>query len=349
MIGSTVSTRSVRLSAKPVRVTISANARPSAGRAGAAAQRQQERVPRDAAAAAAGEAAQAPDLLGRQPLDQQRRHEARRRRPGSACSRMRRTGKKVKSTTSAVTVVTAPATKASPLKAPRARARCESSDQQRDQRRARRRRPCPTCRVSSSPNSAVEPVGRPAAQADGEALRDEQDRPMPRPSSSERAAPVARRPAGARSPRRRPAPAAPAPATSGRCASIWPAPRGVVLRRPQAGEPGAQSRSRPAARTTAAGKQPAPPTRLAGRPALRSGAARHHSGLGQRADLLVPAREQALALGRLAVLREVVVDQLDVGELRRLAAAAVSPCSTAPGTAWPRRRASARRAVSAQS
>ena len=36
-----------------------------------------------------------------------------------------------------------------------------------------------------------------------------------------------------------------------------------------------------------------------------------------RADLLVPALEQALALGGRAVLREVVVDELDVGDLRR--------------------------------
>src|SRR5690348_1619917 len=39
--------------------------------------------------------------------------------------------------------------------------------------------------------------------------------------------------------------------------------------------------------------------------------------LRQRRDLLVPAREEARTLGRRAVLGEVVIDELDVGKLRR--------------------------------
>src|SRR4030095_6173581 len=41
------------------------------------------------------------------------------------------------------------------------------------------------------------------------------------------------------------------------------------------------------------------------------------SSLGDAADFLVPALEQALAFGRRSVLREVVVDELDIGDLRR--------------------------------
>src|SRR5206468_3871160 len=38
---------------------------------------------------------------------------------------------------------------------------------------------------------------------------------------------------------------------------------------------------------------------------------------GLRCDVAIPALEQALALGRRAVLGEVVIDELDVGYLRR--------------------------------
>ena len=51
---------------------------------------------------------------------------------------------------------------------------------------------------------------------------------------------------------------------------------------------------------------------------LSTGATDAFDGLfGDGADLLVPALQQALALGGRAVLREIVVDELDVGELRR--------------------------------
>ena len=75
MIGSTVSTRSVFLKRKPVRVTISAKARPSTvvpapqhSARNSVFQATPQRPPPD-------EAAQAPDLLRGQPFDQQRRHE----------------------------------------------------------------------------------------------------------------------------------------------------------------------------------------------------------------------------------------------------------------------------------
>src|SRR5258708_11383849 len=44
---------------------------------------------------------------------------------------------------------------------------------------------------------------------------------------------------------------------------------------------------------------------------------RSDASLGGAADLAVPAFEQALALGRRAVLGEVVIDELDVGRFRR--------------------------------
>ena len=60
--------------------------------------------------------------------------------------------------------------------------------------------------------------------------------------------------------------------------------------------------------------------------------------------------EQARALGRRAVLREVVVDELDLGELRRLRRRAAHSCSTAPGrTPSPARRSLCASGVSAQS
>ena len=72
--------------------------------------------------------------------------------------------------------------------------------------------------------------------------------------------------------------------------------------------------------------------------------------LRQRRDFLVPLRQQARALGRRSVLGEVVVDELDLGELRRLRRRARRSCSTAPGrTPSPARRCSALRDVSAQS
>src|ERR1700757_2542913 len=42
------------------------------------------------------------------------------------------------------------------------------------------------------------------------------------------------------------------------------------------------------------------------------------ASLGQSEDLLVPLGEQPRALRRRAVLREIVVDELDLGEFRRL-------------------------------
>ena len=91
-----------------------------------------------------------------------------------ACSRMRRIGQAVNSTIEAATVVTAPATKASPPKPPRSRQADRQQRQQGDQHQ-RAAGPMPTWRASSSPNSGVEPVRGPAAQADAERLGDEQD------------------------------------------------------------------------------------------------------------------------------------------------------------------------------
>ena len=65
--------------------------------------------------------------------------------------------------------------------------------------------------------------------------------------------------------------------------------------------------------------------------------------LRQVLHLGVPLREQALALGRRAVFREVVVDQLDLRRASAPPAGSACSCSTAPGRISPRRRASARR------
>ena len=59
-------------------------------------------------------------------------------------------------------------------------------------------------------------------------------------------------------------------------------------------------------------------------------------------EFLVPLRQQARALGRRAVLGEVVVDELDIGQLRRLPRASARSCSMAPGSSpWPARRSPA--------
>ena len=61
----------------------------------------------------------------------------------------------------------------------------------------------------------------------------------------------------------------------------------------------------------------------------------------QRVDVLLPARDQAASLGARAVLRVVVVDQLDLLEVGHVAGRPASPCSTAAGTGWSRRRTAA--------
>jgi len=158
-MGSTVSTRSVFLKAKEVRVTISAKARPSAV------------VPAPQPSARNSVFHATPQ---RPPPDRQRRLQifsVDRRSSSSAgmkapspswkaCTRMRRIGQAVNSTIDAATVVTAPATKASPPKAPRSASPMETSDSKAI-RTSAPPAPSPTCRVSSSPNSDV---SQPAVQ-----------------------------------------------------------------------------------------------------------------------------------------------------------------------------------------
>ena len=175
MIGSTVEHAQRLLEAKDGARGDQREGEPQRRRAGAAGQRQEQRVPGHAAAAAAGEAAQAPDLLGRQALDQQRRHEGAvavleglhqdaQDRPGGEQQRSRPPPS-----------VTAPATKASPPK--RAAQRQADRQQRQAARSAPARAPAPMpdlARSPSSPNSAVSQPCRPAAQADAERLGDEQ-------------------------------------------------------------------------------------------------------------------------------------------------------------------------------
>ena len=153
MIGRTVSTRSVFLKAKEVRVTMRANASPRAV------------VPAPQASARKSVFQATPQ---RPPPVRQRRLQifsADSRSTTStgmkapspswkACNRMRRMGQAVKSRIEAATVVTAPATKASPPKAPRSASPIDRSASSAIKTSAPPA-PMPTCRVSSSPNSAV--------------------------------------------------------------------------------------------------------------------------------------------------------------------------------------------------
>ncbi len=97
-----------------------------------------------------------------------------------------------------------------------------------------------------------------------------------------------------------------------------------------------ERRARPAAtpghaRPRAAGR------RRRGCVGARSGAA----SARQRVDVFLPARDQAAALGAGAVLGVVVVDELDLLEVGHARVDRACPCSTAAGTAWPRRRTAA--------
>ena len=212
-IGSTVSTRSVFLKRKPVRVAISAKARPSTV------------VPAPQHSARNSVFHATPQ---RPPPDRQRRLQifaAASRSSSSAgmkapspswkaCDRMRRIGQAVKSRIEAATAVMAPATKASPPNAPRNARPIASSDSSATSTTAPPA-PMPTCRLSISPNSA-------SSQAAVQPRR-----PMPKACAANRTRPMAAtrtssvprrsRVMGGRlraTPRR--ASAGPAPATIGR-------------------------------------------------------------------------------------------------------------------------------------
>jgi hypothetical protein len=135
------------------------------------------------------------------------------------CTRMRRIGQAVNSTIDAATVVTAPATKASPPKAPRSASAMENSDKSAI-RISAPPAPSPTCRASSSPNSAVsQPAVQPRRpmpsdwaqqhQTDTAGHQQERSRRSREPGSRDRRAPAP--------------PTGPAPATICRARGFAPA------------------------------------------------------------------------------------------------------------------------------
>ena len=239
MIGSTVSTRSERLTAKAGARHDQREGEAEHRRADAEQHAEEQRVPGDAAAAAAGRQPR-PQIAVDQALEQQRRREGavavlEGAAPGCADRQEDEEHDRAPRPS-----VTAPATKASPPKAPRAASPWQRSEQQRDQRRARRQRRC----RPAAPRAAEqrgEPVRGPAAQADAEALRDDQREAAAPPADQQERRRAARaRPAAARSRHRPRAPAAPAAATICRARRPGARPERVVFRRPQAGEPGAR-------------------------------------------------------------------------------------------------------------
>ena len=329
MIGRTESTRSAPLAAEARARRDQREGEAERGAAEADEDAEEQRVPGHAAAQLAVEAVEAPDRPVGELL---RRTRAGAKAPSlswTALTSIFETGKKTNSAISAMTVPIERTTKTSPRHQPRAGEAAAEDEQERRQQRRRRRGPCRPAsgraRRTAPPSHAAAPALAGRWRSPAPSVRTSPSTPAttssraPRAGASARTAATRRRDSPRGNDDRQQPPRAGEREHGGRAGGAG-GPRAEA--RPARRKRPARyhgSSAKPASASREHGQRVGPalplrPHRRPRRPAAASGA----PYFGSVFTSCVPLGEQAAALGRRAVLGEVVVDELDVGELGRL-------------------------------